>query len=221
MKNIIVVAPHPDDETLGCGGTLLKHSKNGDRIHWLIVTKMTKEVGYTKKQISTRQSEIKKVSALYNFHTTTQLKFATTKLDRSDKNDLIKKISSVFSKIKPHTVYVPFLHDVHSDHSVVASAVDSCIKSFRAPYLKRVACYETLSETEQSVTAQKEFKPNLWVDISDFLENKIKILNVYKSEIKNHPFPRSESNVRALATFRGSMSNMIAAESFQILKEIN
>ena len=218
---ILVVAPHPDDETLGCGGTLLRHKAEGNDIHWLIMTKITKEYGYSSERIDSRKNEIDEVASRYGFSSVTQCDFITTQLDNVPKNELIDEVAKTINRIQPNTVYVPFRNDIHSDHAAVFDAVASCSKSFRYPSIRKIRAYETLSESEFSLHPDDSgFKPNLWVDVSSYLNKKIEIMNIYKGEMGEHPFPRSERNIRALATFRGATVGVDSAESFISLKEI-
>ena len=220
-KKILVIAPHPDDETLGCGGTLLRHYAEGDEIYWLIMTTITEHLGFEKERLYLRKQEINAVSAKYQFSITHQAKFATTTLDAVSNNEIINEVSSFMSKVKPDTIYIPYRNDIHSDHTAVFDAVASCSKSFRYPFLRRIRVYETLSETEFSIrTDDGGFRPNLWIDISPYLEEKIEIMRLYKGEIEEHPFPRSEKNIRALATLRGATAGLNAAEAFISIKEI-
>ena len=218
MKNkILVVAAHPDDETLGCGGTLLKHKAYGDKIHWLICTTLNEKNSYYKK----REIELSKVSKLFNFDSVHNLPFETTKVDQHSMSELIEKISKVINKVKPNILYLPFKEDVHTDHKKLFEASYSCTKSFRHSFIKKIYMMETLSETDFAPSIKKEsFTPNTFIDISRYMKKKIQIMKVYKSEIKKHPFPRSEKSIRALATFRGSSSGCKFAESFMLLKEI-
>ena len=221
MKKVLVVAIHPDDETLGCGGTLLKHKESGDEIHWLIATEMTVEHGFKESVVRKRKEEIQKVNRLYNFDSINRLGFPTTKIDNNDTSFLVNKISKIFNQIKPDTVYLPFKSDVHSDHRCFFNAAFSCTKSFRYPFIKRVYMMETLSETEFAPSTKEDsFIPNIFIDISDYIDKKIDIMKVFESEIGDHPFPRSVRNIKALATFRGASSNCNYAESFMLLKEI-
>ena len=221
MKKVLVVAIHPDDETLGCGGTLLKHKESGDEIHWLIATEMTVEHGFKESVVRKRKEEIQKVNRLYNFDSISRLGFPTTKIDNNDTSFLVNKISKIFNQIKPDTVYLPFKSDVHSDHRCFFNAAFSCTKSFRYPFIKRVYMMETLSETEFAPSTKEDsFIPNIFIDISDYIDKKIDIMKVFESEIGDHPFPRSVRNIKALATFRGASSNCNYAESFMLLKEI-
>ncbi len=220
MNKIIVFAPHPDDETLGCGGTLLKHIENGDIVHWVIMTDIHADQGYSSSLIKKRKVEIDCVHKKYKFTTTQQFNFKTTELDKVPINEVIKKISISINKIKPNILYVPFYGDIHSDHLVTFNAISACTKSFRYPSIKKIYAYETISETEFNLKNNIVFSPNCWVDISKYIKKKINIMSLYKSEIGIHPFPRSLKNIEALAMFRGATVNKKAAESFMILKDI-
>ena len=218
MKNkVLIIAVHPDDETLGCGGTLLKHKANGDEIHWLICTQTDIKNDF----YNIREQEIQKVYDLYNFDTVTNLQLKTMQVDEYSMSELIGKISKVMNEVKPNIIYLPFKGDVHSDHRKIFEASYSCTKSFRYPFIKRIYTIETLSETEFAPSTKEDsFIPNVFVDISEFMDKKIEIMKVYESEIAEHPFPRSQRNLRALATLRGATAGCEYAESFMLLKEI-
>ena len=222
MKTVLVIAPHPDDETLGCGGTLLKHKARGDAIHWLIVTSIKQENGFGKAAVETRKQEIQTVSGMYRFDGIHSLDFSTTRVDELPMIDLVSGINNVLKKIKPNIVYLPFQDDVHTDHQTVFKAAYSCTKSFRSPSTEKIAMMEILSETEfVPATQTNTFTPNMFVDISDFIDRKIEIMSTYKGEMGEHPFPRSEKNIRALATLRGATAGCEYAEAFMIVKEID
>ena len=221
MSTVLVVAPHPDDETLGCGGTLLRHAAEGDQVHWLIMSTIDESGGFSPRRIESRGKEVGRVIKAYGFRSCHQAAFQTAQLDVYPKADLVESVSKVMGEVQPDTVYMPFRHDVHSDHGAVFDAVASCTKSFRYPCVRRVRVYETLSETEFSLLSGAEtFSPNVWVDISDYFDRKIDIMNIYKGEMGKHPFPRSDQNIRALATYRGAAAGVGAAEAFVSLKEI-
>jgi LmbE family N-acetylglucosaminyl deacetylase len=217
----LVVSTHPDDETLGCGGTLLKHKANNDEIHWLIATDIKESEGYSVPVIKKRDNEINKVGRLFGFSSINKLGFATTKVDEYSMSELITKISAVINKIKPNIIYLPFRGDVHSDHKQIFDAAYSCTKSFRYPFIKKIYMMETLSETEFSLsTKEHSFIPNIFIDISEYMDKKIELMKIYASEMGEHPFPRSERNIKALATYRGASANCEYAESFMLVKEI-
>jgi LmbE family N-acetylglucosaminyl deacetylase len=218
---ILVVAPHPDDETLGCGGTILRHVSEGHEVHWLIVTEMSVAGGFSEERISSRNEEIKKVAKEYGFADVHQTKLPTTQLDIIPKSKLIEAISSVVAKIEPHTMYLPYRSDVHSDHAAVFDATVSCTKTFRYPYIKRVLAYETLSETEFSLRPDDSgFRPNVFIDVTKFAQKKIDIMRIYAGEMGKFPFPRSKEVMQAQMQLRGSTAGVEAAEAFMLLKEI-
>ena len=216
-KKILVVAVHLDDETLGCGGSLLKHKANGDEINWLICTTIDKDQNY----YQTREKEMNKVSKLYAFNSVHSLLLKTTRIDEYSISKLIEKISKVINKVKPNIIYLPFKGDVHSDHRRIFEASYSCTKSFRYPFIKKIYMMETLSETEFAPSTKEDsFIPNTFVDISKHMDKKIQLMQIYKNEIGKHPFPRSERNIRALGTLRGATCGYEYAESFMLLKQI-
>ena len=221
MKKILCVAPHPDDETLGCGGTLLKHKASGDKIYWLIMTNVSAENGFAPAVVARRQREIERVAKAFGFAKTFKLDFPTTQLDKVSKQKLIKALGDVIHELKPEWIYVPGRYDAHSDHHATFTAVLSTVKTFRAPFVKKVLMYETISETEFAPLSVKTmFVPTNFSDISKYLQKKIIIMKMYRGEMKPHPFPRNPHNIRALATFRGAMAGVKYAESFSVVKEI-
>lgn len=217
MSKILVVAVHPDDETLGCGGTLLKHKADGDSIHWLICT----ESDSVNPFYSIRENEIQRVIEEYGFESTHNLKLKTMQVDEYTMSELVGKVSKIIVEVQPEIIYLPFKGDVHSDHRKIFEAAYSCTKSFRYPFIKKIYMMETLSETEFAPSTKEDsFIPNVFVDMSNFMDKKIEIMKIFESEIGEHPFPRSEKNLRALATLRGATAGCEYAESFVLLKEI-
>lgn len=220
-ENVLVIAVHPDDETLGCGGTLLRHLKAGDKTNWLIATEMSKERSYTESQITRREEQINQVAALYGFASVTRLGFDAGYVDALPMAEVVGKIGDVIDRIHPSIVYMPYLFDAHSDHRFIFQSAFAATKSFRYPFIKKVLMMETQSETDFAVASNAQtFSPNYFVNISDQLRSKIAIADVYLEEFGEHPFPRSARNIEALATVRGAMVGFEFAEAFQLLKEI-
>lgn len=215
---VIIITPHPDDETLGCGGTILRHKKEGDQVCWLIVTKMGDEFELSRR--TKRNEEIERVKEMYGFDEVFQLNFDAGTLDFIPLGNIINEISQCFNRFQPNIVYLPYRSDIHSDHKVVFDATVACTKWFRYPFVNKVLVYETLSETDFTINPDSNhFHPNVFVDIAPYLEKKIEIMKVYESELSEHPFPRSLRAIKSLAYLRGAAAGYEAAEAFMLLKE--
>ena len=219
MSKILVISPHPDDETLGCSGTLFRHKAKGDTISWLIVTGISEKAGWSNEEVKIRDSEIDTATQKYEFSDVFNFGLPTTKLDTLPLSDLIKKISNVYEKIKPEIIYMPFAYDIHTDHQITARALLSTFKWFRYSHIQKVLMYETPSETEFNFTELRTFHPNVFFDISKFIDEKIETMKIYQSEMGEFPFPRSEITIRSLAACRGSQSGYEAAEAFELVYE--
>jgi N-acetylglucosamine malate deacetylase 1 len=215
----IVIAPHPDDETLGVGGTLLRRKSEGASLAWLIVTGISIESRWSAEKIKQRADEIRRVTQLYEFDEVYCLNFESTQLDVIPMSDLIAAVSDVFKAFEPEEVFMPHPADVHSDHREVFDAVSVCTKWFRYPSVKRVLAYETLSETDFGLGTDQPFRPNVFVDVEHFFSKKLQAMDIYASEVGEYPFPRSHEAIRALATLRGAASGFKAAEAFELLRE--
>lgn len=221
MNKILYIAPHPDDETLGCGGTIFHHKNKGDQNYLLSLTSMKKEFGWSTNKILNRDKEIKKINDFYAFKDIFYLNYPPSKVDNIHKSEIIEKISNIFKKIKPNIVYIPFINDIHTDHQIIAECINACLKWFRYPYLKKALYYETLSETNFNFSSDRKFNPNVYINITPYIHKKNSAMKIYKSEIKKHPFPRSKESITSLAILRGSECGCKYAEAFELILEYN
>lgn len=219
---VLVVAVHPDDETLGCGGTILKHVENGDNVAWLIITNMKEEFGFSAERVESRNVEITNVANEYGFSKVFNLGFKPAGLTSENQTDLINKISEVVNDFQPETIYLINRSDAHSDHRYAFQASIACTKSFRYPFIKKIMMYECISETEFAPPLHENvFIPNYYVEITKQLTKKLNIIKIFNSEVALHPFPRSLKNIEALAAFRGASVGVEYAEAFQLIKFID
>lgn len=216
---IMVISPHPDDETLGAGGSILKLRDLGNEIYWLNITDVDTGGGYTREFIEKRKTQIDKIKNYFSFNEFINLKFPSANLNDSIKGDLIMNIGQSFDRIKPNCVILPDYNDAHSDHKYVFEAAYACSKIFRRSYIKRILTMEIISETNFGMP-HDTFKPNLYIDITDYFDRKKEALNIYDTELGNLPFPRSIDAVRAQAVIRGTESGVLYAEAFRVIKEI-
>ena len=216
----LVIAPHPDDELLGCGGTLLRAKEEGEATHWAIVTEMKEEGGFTAGQVRARSEEIEAVAAGMGFDTHSSLGFPPAGLNSKSLGSLVASLGQLIEKIQPTTVYLPYCDDVHSDHRIVFEAGMSCSKWFRYPSVTSILSYEVLSETDMNIRpGTGGFNPNRFVDITRFLNKKLELTEIYASEMGEFPFPRSREAIEAQAMLRGAASGFKAAEAFMLLRE--
>ena len=216
MKNqrILVVSPHLDDETLGVGGTILKHNSEGDYVYWINVTLPEDQVKRKR-----RISEQKRISTFFKIKEFFQMPFISTELEGKNKQ-LVSSFTNLFIQIKPNVLYLPNRSDIHSDHRYIFDAAYSCTKSFRYPFINRVLMYETLSETEFAPSLiDKVFHPNVFNDISKFFDKKVEALKIYHEELMDTRAPRSLKAVKSQAHLRGSRIGCAYAEAFMLIFE--
>ena len=217
--NIMVISPHPDDETLGAGGTLLRLKQEGQQIFWLNITNVTQDSPGDTSFYTVRQRQIRQIRQFYQFNGFHDLSLPPCTLSCMDENELIGKIGTYFSAVQPDWVILPDPEDAHSDHKAVYNACMSCTKVFRYPYIKKVTTMEILSESDFSKNGTA-FSPNYFVDISATLDDKLNAMKIYDTELDGVPFPRRLDTLQALATVRGAASGARYAEAFRIIKWI-
>lgn len=211
MKKVLVIAVHPDDETLGCGGTILKHIHEGDKVSCVFVTSGN----------DSQRTVIKNVVNAYGFESAHYLDVPELTLTDSSLNELIPSLSAVIKEVEPDTLYIPNRSDVHSDHRIIFEACLPFTKQFRYPSIKEVYMMEVSSETDFAPPIPSlSFVPNTFVDITQFVEKKMEIISLYNSEIMDEVYPRSNSSVLAMSRFRGSRIGVLHAEAFVQLMRI-
>lgn len=220
---ILVIAPHPDDETLGCGGSLLKHKSKGDSLSWLIATR-GHEPQWSAELLERKENEIANVTAAYGFENTFRLNFPAIKLDNIPLDEIIVAIRDAVTDCKPDVVYLNHFGDVHSDHRVVFEATLAVLKPFYSGKhgVKKILSYEVLSSTDAApLNPARMFVPNVFNDVTDFWEKKLEIMALYESELQEYPLPRALDSLRALGRVRGATIGAEFAEAFMLVREVS
>lgn len=215
---MLVVSPHMDDETFGAGGTMLKYAQAGERVYWLNISNTKPEYGYPQELVTRRELQRERVAKGLGVYDAIDLKWRPTELSGYPEREAIEKLGEIIQKIAPEIMITAFPGDIHTDHEAVYRWVKSFSKSFRSPWLKRFLLMEVVSETDFSL--RDSFVPNLFVDITQQMEEKLRLLQIYEDEMKEPPFPRSLENVKAQATGRGAVAGVRYAEAFMILRQI-
>jgi N-acetylglucosamine malate deacetylase 1 len=213
---ILVIAPHPDDEVLGCGGAMARHVEEGDKVYLCIVTKAYSPE-WSQSFISKRSKEMAKAAKILGVEETQLLDFPTVKLDTLPQKDINQAIAKAVKKVDPEIVYIPYKGDLNMDHRIVYESslvalrpMDNCVR--------RILAYEVLSETEWGKPIEP-FYQNVYIDISKTLKKKLDAMKAYPSELKKLPHPRSLEVIEALARKRGSEAGMMYAEAFMLIRE--
>jgi N-acetylglucosamine malate deacetylase 1 len=220
MGNLLVISTHPDDETLGMGGTLLKMRAKGEALYWMIATSAHCP-HWSEQAVHMKEVEISAVARAYGFQHTFRLGFPAAFLDTQHRQDLMNSIRQGVEEVKPEEVFLMFGRDIHSDHQLTFDCALAVMKPFRYPFIRKIGCYETLSSTEVAPPLPgNSFIPNAYCEMSATLEEKIRIMQLYRSEAQEFPNPRCAESIRALARFRGGAVGVPYAESFMILREI-
>jgi LmbE family N-acetylglucosaminyl deacetylase len=211
-KTILIIAAHPDDELLGCGGAVAKHSLAGDEVYSIIVCE-GESLRY-KKSVG-QETNIEKASKILGIKNTYHLKFPDQKLDTFTLTDIITPIEKIIRTIKPSIVFCQYGGDVNRDHELLFKALLVATRPTET-YIKSVYAFDTASSTEWAYP--RTFSPDTWIDISDTLDLKIKAMNCYKSELRDYPHPRSLEALKNKAKSWGNQCCMDAAEVFQTIR---
>ncbi len=225
-KILLVISPHADDETLGMGGTIAKRVKEGHEIYVAIMTGhgKGKHPLWPKKAWTIVRSEAKKAHEVLGVSKTLFFELPAVLLPDQPLYKINEVVFNVIKEVEPDILYVPFLFDLHRDHRELVYACNVAWRPVTplGRKIREIYMYETLSETHWNIQPQEAgFCPNTWVDISDFLEMKIKALQCYESQIREFPDVRSLDAVRALATWRGATVGLSAAEAFILVRKID
>lgn len=220
MSKVLVFAPHPDDEILGCGGTMIKHVEAGNEVYVCIVTKGCLPL-FPPADTEVTRSEARSCHQHIGVKKTYFLDFPAVMIDKENRYEVNGKILDVVKEVNPDEVYIPHWGDMQRDHQIVADACMVALRPKYEPKVKRIYGYETMSETAWNApNVQNEFIPNVFVDITHTLHKKIKALSYFKTQLSPFPDARSLESVEALAKYRGALMHVKAAEAFMLIREI-
>ena len=227
LNRVLVVAAHPDDEVLGCGGTIARHADAGDQVQVLIVAEGATSRQNQRDPIQARDE----LSALAQASQTAGLILGAAgvelldlpdnRLDSLDRLDLIKRIEVIIRRHQPQVVYVHHIGDVNVDHRRLHEAVVTACRPTPGHPVRRLLSFEVASSTEwQPPGSASVFQPNWFVDISDQWQRKREALEAYASEMRPSPHARSLEAVEHLARWRGAQVGVEVAEAFCLLRQL-
>ena len=217
---VLVIAPHPDDEVLGCGATIAKRVAAGDIVSVCIVTE-GREPMYSKKFIKKEREEMYDALKSLGVQNILLLLFPSSLLDTIPQHIINDVMMDVINTVKPDEVFIPHIGDMHKDHQIVADAAMVAVRPNGKFRVKRVLAYETLSETDWNIPSQQNaFIPNVYEDVGDFLYSKAVAFSKYESQVRKYPAARSWGALKALAEHRGAIVGMKHAEAFMLIREV-
>ena len=227
QQNILIISAHPDDEVLGCGGSMAKWSKDGYQVHVLIMAEgatsrdKSRDRNSRKQELSILAESANQAADILGVDSVELLKFPDNRMDSVDLLDVIKVIEDYVKKLQPKIVVTHHEGDLNIDHQIIHKAVITACRPQPDNSIKRILSYEVPSATEwNSPTAYIPFVPNWFEDISDTLEMKIKALKAYHSEMRKWPHARSFKAIEHLARWRGASVGFEAAEAFMLVREL-
>jgi LmbE family N-acetylglucosaminyl deacetylase len=220
-NSVLVIAAHPDDEVLGCGGTIAKHNQQGDKVHILILAEgatsrdQQRDRGKRQCELAGLAQAAHQASKILGVSSLTLHDFPDNRLDRCDLLDVIKVIEQVISQHHPQIIYTHHSGDVNIDHRRIHEAVVTAARPMPDSLVKTLLFFEVPSSTEwQTPGSAPAFTPNWFMDISKTLSLKLNALEAYQSEIRPWPHTRSIAAIEHLARWRGASVGVEAAEAF-------
>ena len=225
MKKVLVIAAHPDDEVLGMGGTVAKLSAEGVECHLLIVTdgssSQYRDSDDLQRIIDDKKAETKRCADLLGFKSIRYGELPDMKLDCTPHIDINQVIERVIDELQPDTVYTHFWGDVNADHQNVYKSTLVAVRPVMGQVVKDLFCYSVPSSTEW--TPNKEdtmFMPNVFVDITEYAEQKYRAFAEYATELREYPHPRSVQYLREADKAAGLRVGLLAAEEFVLLRKL-
>ena len=224
--SVLVIAAHPDDEVLGCGGTIARLAGEGETVHIAILGE-----GITSRHARREDADL---SAIDDLHADSRqaadvlgaasvqnFQFPDNRFDTVPLLEIVHQLESLITRHRPRTVFTQHGGDLNVDHQVTFRATLTATRPLKACPVHRVYSYEVASSSEWAFGEfMPVFSPHVWFDIGATLDRKIEAMQAYRSESRTFPHPRSPEALRAAAVCRGSQAGLPAAEAFALVREI-
>ena len=224
MKKVVVFAAHPDDELLGEGGTIRRLADEGVSVHAVILaegltSRCIKRSDLNPLELTRLQEDARKAAKEVGYAGIDFCGLPDNRMDGMELLNIIKMIQSYIEKYRPDTIFTHHHGDLNVDHKITCEAVLTAARPVGAYGVEKIYAFETPSSTEWNYTYREPFRPNVFFDVSDTIEAKIRGMPCYTSETASYPHPRSPEALRALASYRGSSVGFKMAEGFMLLRE--
>jgi LmbE family N-acetylglucosaminyl deacetylase len=221
MASVLVVAAHPDDEVLGCGGTIARHVQMGDTVHVVIAGEgLMSRAGARRTDLEDHKKAARQANEILGVKTLTLHDFPDNRFDSVDRLDITQFLETHVQKHAPEIVYTHHWADLNHDHIRLSECVLTACRPIPDRAVRRILCFEVLSSTGWRGPRPESFDPNWFVDISEALSVKVAALDAYAGEMRDFPHARSQEAVVHLARSRGAMAGMEAAEAFVLVRNL-
>lgn len=227
MNKILIIAAHPDDETLGCGGTIAKYTKRGDKVYCLFLGR-----GKTSRYPDQKTEAVEKAKTLLEKEAQEAAKilgileiffkdFPDQQYDTAGFLNVVKAIERIKERIKPNIVFTHHQGDLNLDHQITFKAALTACRPLKDETVKKIYSFEVPSSTEWgNPKGENYFRPNVFIDISNTFSKKIEALKAYKSELRDYPHPRSVKGLEIIAQYWGTVAGGELIEAFELIREI-
>lgn len=220
-KKVLVVAAHADDEALGCGGTIVNHVTDGDRVYTVFLADgVTSRQGSVTGELKQRNKAADAALDILGVEESFMLGFPDNKLDSVPLLELVQALEDIVNQVEPDIIYTHHVGDLNIDHRIAHQATLTAIRPLPGSTIRQVYAYEVLSATEWNTPGINPFLPNVFVDISSSIEKKITALEAYELEMRPPPHSRSTINSKRIAELRGNAVGVEFAEAFMLIRMI-
>lgn len=217
---VLAISAHPDDETIGAGGTLARHIAEGAEVFWCVATQ-PHAPRYSDEDCARARAQVLEVQRHYGFADVFTLGFPTVHLNTVPTMELTSALTDVIRKVQPEIVYTTPRDDLNQDHRIVCDATLVAVRPLPNSPVRRVLSYEIATTTRYGTpSGAQPWNPTVWVDISDHLETKLAAMALFETELREFPHPRSLEGLRTIARERGLSVGLPAAEGFELLREV-
>ena len=222
VKKILVVAAHPDDEVLGCGGTIARHAAEGDVVHVIFMAD-----GVSSRKTSNKDDLLKRNESAENsgkvlgIYKNYYLGWQDNRMDTVPFLEIVKKLEDLVIEISPEIIYTHHHGDLNIDHKITSQAVVTACRPIPSTSVKEIYTFEVLSSTEWARHNLEYFQPQYFVDITPYMELKLAAIENYSHEMREPPHSRSKANIEALAIYRGHSIGVQRAEAFVLVRKLH
>ena len=219
MQKILIVAAHPDDEVLGCFGTVAKLIKEGAEAYTLVLGEGKTSRGETdKEEMEELDREFEMANKTIGIKAIFREHFPDNCFDKVSLLEIVKAVERIKDNLKPDIIFTHFQHDLNIDHRIAYQAVLTATRPMQDECVKQIYSFEVLSSTEWNFSSS--FSGNVFFDIHDTLADKLKAMQCYRSELRAYPHPRSLEGIQLNAQLQGMRVGLQYAESFLLIRDV-